>query len=74
MNSSGIDGHKPGYHLHKNETLFLCILPITKLMMVMYNENNKEPKTEPLGTPNRGLQRSERVEPIFKDSAQTGRK
>ena len=36
-------------------------------MGVVYNENNKRPKTEPRGTPNGSLQRSELVEPIFID-------
>ena len=31
---------------------------------VVYNENNKGPKTEPWGTPNRSLQTSDKVEPI----------
>ena len=31
------------------------------------NENNKEPRTEPWGTPNRSLQTSDKVEPIFID-------
>ena len=39
----------------------------TKLRRAVYNENNKGPKTEPWGTPNRSLQRSERVEPICID-------
>ena len=31
----------------------------------MYNENNKGPRTEPWGTPNRSFQTSDKVEPIF---------
>ena len=34
---------------------------------VVYNENNKGPRTEPWGTPNRSLQTSDKVEPIFTD-------
>ena len=37
---------------------------------VVYNENNKGPKTELWGTPNRSFQRSERIEPVFIDRAQ----
>ena len=34
---------------------------------VVYNENNKGPRTEPWGMPNRNLQTSDKVEPIFID-------
>ena len=34
---------------------------------VVYNENNKGPRTEPWGTLNRSLQTSDTVEPIFID-------
>ena len=40
---------------------------MTKLRGRVYNENNKGPKTEPWGTPNRSLQSSERVGQIFID-------
>ena len=38
-----------------------------ELRGVVYNENNKVPRTEPWGTPNRSLQTSDKVEPIFTD-------
>ena len=59
MDSSGRDEYKVGYHLHKNETIPLC-LPITKLRSVEVEyQNNKGLRTEPWGTPNSSLQRSE---------------
>ena len=34
---------------------------------VVYNENSKGPRTEPWGMPNRSLQTSDKVDPIFID-------
>ena len=64
MHSSGINVYKLGYHLHKNETLCLLII---KLRGMVYNKNSKGPRTEPCGMPNRNLQTSDKVEPIFID-------
>ena len=70
MNSSGINAHKLGCYLNKNETFlrfFPFCLPVAKPSSVVYNENNKGPRTEPWGIPNKSLQRSDKVEPIFID-------
>ena len=62
----GINAHKLGYHAHKMNFIPLC-LPIPKLRGVVYNENNKGPRTEPWEMPNNSLQRSDKVELIFID-------
>ena len=40
-------------------------LPVAKARTVVYRENSKGPKTEPLGIPSKTLRRSDKVESIF---------
>ena len=63
MYFSGINGHKPGCHLHN-----------MKLYSIMFtnnetedSEDNKGHRTDPWGSLNRSLQRSDRVEPLYID-------
>ena len=66
MHSSGINAHKLGCHLYKMN-LYSFMFPDNQTEGVVYNENNKGPRTEPWGTPNRSLQTSDKVELIFID-------
>ena len=66
MHSSGKNAHKLVCHMHKMK-LYSFIFPKIKLRGSVYNDNNKGPRTEPWGMPNRSLQTSDKVEQIFID-------
>ena len=65
MNSSGIDVDLSV--ICKTMKLYSFVFTNNQTKGVVYRENNKGPKREPWGTPNRSLQRPEGVEPIFSD-------